>query len=404
MFMTALIPTTRLGNLREGLPTDLEVLNRPFGFYELLGLSPRASLEEIRRAYRQLAQRVHPDKGGSHEDFVALEQVVEILCDDGGVLGPEHSRRREYDYISSLDQYFSGGYLEKGKERTKVISEIFVQRLRLQRKIAKIEHDLSQRSPEFAQLKKELDAAASPPEKRRIRERLIEVYCREQGLDQQEAAQQHEKEQREYEQRQQNFLNSFRRSPASYQHKILDLLYLGEQLRFVPAGDYYRMQFGLVENQERGDVLELVLAGDCVLQGWKQVHCKAENAEIIIEDQNLTGLVQLVKGRITVTYQGMPYGQVIRARANTVRNIAGFVQKGNLFIPRKFAEARGWTERKPDLDLAVQEGEISLHLSTTEFAPSYSLESLIGGNFYKLYNSYNQKIISGKKYSLNNKK
>lgn len=40
---------------------------------EKLGLPATASENQVRSAYRRLAQQLHPDKGGSHEAFQQLQ-------------------------------------------------------------------------------------------------------------------------------------------------------------------------------------------------------------------------------------------------------------------------------------------------------------------------------------------
>jgi|SRR5450755_3281775 DnaJ domain len=51
--------------------------------YHLLQLPAEASVADVRIQYRELAKRYHPDAGGHHIDFLALqqayEQVVEYL-------------------------------------------------------------------------------------------------------------------------------------------------------------------------------------------------------------------------------------------------------------------------------------------------------------------------------------
>lgn len=56
--------------------------------YEVLGVSPEASLEEIRAAYRRLVAQYHPDKVQhlgpefqklAHEKFVAVQQAYQRL-------------------------------------------------------------------------------------------------------------------------------------------------------------------------------------------------------------------------------------------------------------------------------------------------------------------------------------
>jgi len=64
-------------------------------YYALLGVSPGASQEEIKRAYRSLAKRYHPDKNrgdpASEEKLKEINEAYQILGDRG--------KRREYDFL-----------------------------------------------------------------------------------------------------------------------------------------------------------------------------------------------------------------------------------------------------------------------------------------------------------------
>jgi DnaJ-class molecular chaperone len=49
--------------------------------YRLLHLQAEVSLAEVRSQYRELAKRYHPDAGGSHADFLALQQAYEQVME-----------------------------------------------------------------------------------------------------------------------------------------------------------------------------------------------------------------------------------------------------------------------------------------------------------------------------------
>ena len=52
-------------------------------YYELMQISPRAEIATIRRVYRMLAARYHPDNAetGDLETFLLLEEAYGILND-----------------------------------------------------------------------------------------------------------------------------------------------------------------------------------------------------------------------------------------------------------------------------------------------------------------------------------
>jgi molecular chaperone DnaJ len=60
-------------------------------YYDVLGVSPHAGADEIKRAYRQLARRYHPDISGDDRGlaFKELTGAYDVLRDS--------ARRRQYD-------------------------------------------------------------------------------------------------------------------------------------------------------------------------------------------------------------------------------------------------------------------------------------------------------------------
>lgn len=48
--------------------------------YQILGVKPGCSFEEVKTAYRKLLYIVHPDRGGRASDFIKVRAAYEILC------------------------------------------------------------------------------------------------------------------------------------------------------------------------------------------------------------------------------------------------------------------------------------------------------------------------------------
>ncbi len=59
-------------------------------FYDVLLVNQNATLDEIKQAFKRRALQVHPDKGGSKEEFHVVYQALEILSDE--------EARKRYDF------------------------------------------------------------------------------------------------------------------------------------------------------------------------------------------------------------------------------------------------------------------------------------------------------------------
>ncbi|MDE2041080.1 MAG: DnaJ domain-containing protein [Patescibacteria group bacterium] len=67
-------------------------------YYKILGIEKSASKEDIKRAFRSMAHKYHPDKGGGEEaakKFKEASEAYAVLSDD--------AKRKQYDTFGSAD-------------------------------------------------------------------------------------------------------------------------------------------------------------------------------------------------------------------------------------------------------------------------------------------------------------
>ncbi len=67
-------------------------------YYKILGVPRNSTKEEIKKAYRALAHRYHPDKGGDEARFKEINEAYQVLSDE--------RKRNQYDQFG---QVFEGG-------------------------------------------------------------------------------------------------------------------------------------------------------------------------------------------------------------------------------------------------------------------------------------------------------
>ncbi len=68
-------------------------------YYNVLGVDKKATQDDIKKAFRKLAHKHHPDKGGSDDTFKEITEAYAVLSDE--------KKRREYD---TYGQAFAGAH------------------------------------------------------------------------------------------------------------------------------------------------------------------------------------------------------------------------------------------------------------------------------------------------------
>lgn len=68
-------------------------------YYSILGISKNSSQDDIKKAYRKLASKYHPDHGGDTAGFQQIQTAYEIL-------GDPH-KRQQYDNPAPFPKFFS---------------------------------------------------------------------------------------------------------------------------------------------------------------------------------------------------------------------------------------------------------------------------------------------------------
>lgn len=113
-------------------------------YYDILGVKKDSTIDEIKKAYRNLAKQYHPDKGGNEERFKKINEAYETLSDQ--------EKRNQYDNpnhgFDIFEHFFKGSSFFNNRQKKapdKVvdveikISELFLNKeknINIQRNVA----------------------------------------------------------------------------------------------------------------------------------------------------------------------------------------------------------------------------------------------------------------------------
>jgi len=86
-------------------------------YYDLLGVNHTTTPGEIKKAYRKLASKHHPDKGGDPEQFKQIQEAYETLSDP--------DKKYAYD---NPDPFSRGSPFEQGSPFADIFGDVFGRR------------------------------------------------------------------------------------------------------------------------------------------------------------------------------------------------------------------------------------------------------------------------------------
>jgi len=85
-------------------------------YYDILGVKENASQDEIRKAYKKLAMKNHPDRGGDTTKFQEISQAYDVLSDD--------AKRQQYDFDRHQKPFIN---VRSGVDGFQNMNDIFAQ-------------------------------------------------------------------------------------------------------------------------------------------------------------------------------------------------------------------------------------------------------------------------------------
>ena len=76
-------------------------------YYKILGVEKNANKDEIKKSFRELSKKYHPDVGGDEDRFKEINEAYSVLSDD--------KKRSEYDnplkgVFNGFPDFFGGGF------------------------------------------------------------------------------------------------------------------------------------------------------------------------------------------------------------------------------------------------------------------------------------------------------
>lgn len=79
-------------------------------YYEILGIKENANAEEIKRAFRSLASKHHPDKGGDTAAFQRIQEAYSILGDEQKKQQYDNQKNNPFQEFRFNHQNFGPGF------------------------------------------------------------------------------------------------------------------------------------------------------------------------------------------------------------------------------------------------------------------------------------------------------
>lgn len=99
-------------------------------YYQILGLTPDASPEEIKKTYRSLAMKHHPDRGGDQTLFKEISVAYDTLSDPQKKAEYDFSRTHGGHQFSFNTNNFQDAFMHSGSPFEHIFGDIFGRQIR----------------------------------------------------------------------------------------------------------------------------------------------------------------------------------------------------------------------------------------------------------------------------------